>query len=217
MPTTQPLSINNPARNNAPAGGAITANNARDIAAAQPDTVITGGARDLDLGDDGSGGGGGAHVQMLNTQNLGDMLQAMGVKADFNQGFFTVHIKAKIGDITYSYPVKLYINDNRTLLWISCGVGSIDKGGVSGESLMNLLVANSQLAPTFFVVDPQVGLLLQRAVTNSGITPDVLGYNLKMFINALKGAEPVYRSFLVPDAGGSGGGGGQGGGGGGSR
>jgi hypothetical protein len=214
QPTTAPLAITN----NSHSGGAIgvaSVNNARDIAAAQPDTLITGqgGARDVDLSDDGGGGGGGGNLQVLTTESLGAMLQSMGFKPTFQNDRFTLQLKTTINNTAYVFPIEISVAQNHTLVWIMCNTGSVDHDGITGEALMNLLAANFELAPASFVVDPKHWLTLQLPITNSGVTPQVLGYDLKKFLACLKAAEPLYRGFMVSAGGDQGGGGGGGGGG----
>ncbi len=215
-PKATPLAVENASKKSAPGGGAgSSVNNARDLAAAQSETVVNGlgSARDIDL----SGGGGGGTVQPLSPQTLGTMLQGMGLQPVVDREQFILRVKATVNNTDYTYPIAVGISQNRTLVWISCEMAQLDKSnGVTPQSIMNLLAANAQLAPSFFSVDQQNWLVIQRPVTNAGITPEVLGYNLKSFLANVKAAEPLYKPFMTiagsDQGGGNQGGGNQGGG-----
>jgi len=204
-----------------------SANNARDLADAQPETVI-GPARDLDLGggdqpgngggdNPGGGGGGnpgggggnpGAGGQPLTVQDLGALLQQLGVNAQSIGNGYVIKVKASTPDgINWAFPITVSLSQDQSLVWIACPLVTVSGYGAPSQSLMNLLSANFQLGSVFFAVAPNQSLMLQGLSNNVGITAPVLGARLKYFFICLKMSEPAYKVFFNNSQGGGGGGG----------
>lgn len=205
-----PLSIPDNPRAMAPTHttSAASANNSRDLAAAQPDTVIDkGSTRDLDLG---GGGGEGQPGQPLSYQSLGDVLRKMGVNPEDDKDCYIMKVKAKTEDeIDWTFPIAASLSGDQSVIWITCPIIQVDKNGSpAAPALQNLLNASYKLGTTFFVVDDRHMVVLQHPVQNLGVTPQVLGAHLKLFFNALKASEPAFKPLVNTGGGDSGGGGG---------
>jgi hypothetical protein len=198
-----PRSIEPPAQ----PGSTASANNARDLANAQPEAVLDTkpSARDLDLngGDTGS-------AQPLTYAALGATLQKMGLTPEDDKTYYEMKVKAKTDDgMEWTFPIDVSLSKDQSVIWITCVLCQIDKNGApSSQSLIDLLSANQQMGISFFVLGQNHTLLLQQPFDNVGVTPQILGENLKGYFSNLKQAEPIFKAFFAPPSGGGQGGGG---------
>jgi hypothetical protein len=182
---------------------AASANNARDLASAQPDSVLSGGsARDVDLG-----GGGNAANGQLTYQTLGETLQKIGLNAEDNKDCYVMKVKATTEDqVSWTFPIAVSLSPDQTVLWITCPLAQIDKSGAANsQTLFDLLSANYHLGTSFFVLDPKHFLVLQQPLPNLGVTPQILGSNLKIFFSSLKQSEPLFKNIVGVSGGDEGG------------
>jgi len=181
-----------------------SANNARDLANAQPESVLDSKtARDLDLnGGDTQAG------QPLTYETLGAALQKLGLTPEDSKPFWELKVKATTDDkCDWTFPIDVSLSQDQSVVWIACMLCPIDKNGSpSAQALIDLLAANNKLATTTFALNPSHTLFLQQPIPNIGITPQVLGSNLKTFFTCLKQSEPLYKSFFGNTTSGQGGG-----------
>jgi hypothetical protein len=178
----------------------VSANNTAELNAAQPDTVIS-STRDLDLGGQGSTQSG-----PLTYQALGDALKQLGLTPDDEKDSYVMKVKSTSQDgLEWTYPIAISLSQDQSIIWTTCQFAPITG---NSDVLASLLAANYQLGTAFFSINEQKTLILQQPLNNVGVTPQILGANLKSFFNCLKESEPLYKSVAAPPAAGGGSGGG---------
>jgi len=201
-----PRSVETPAQ----MSSTTSANNTRDLANAQPESVLDSKpSRDVDLN-----GGEAQSGQPLNYQTLGDTLTKIGLTPEDDKDCWVMKVKTTTDDqISWTFPIAVSLSPDQSVVWITCPITQIDKNGApNSQTLADLLSANYHLGVSFFVIDPKHILILQQTTANAGVTPQLLGSNLKSFFGSLKQSEPLYKSLIPISGGGQGGGGGGGGG-----
>ena len=188
---------------NAPPGSdSVSANNSSELNAAQPDTVIS-STRDLDLGGSGST----APAGPLDYASLGNALKQLGLTPDDQKDSYVMKVKSTSQDgLDWTYPITISLSQDQSIIWTTCRFAPVTG---NSDMLASLLSANYQLGTAFFSIDDQKVLTLQQPLNNVGVTPQILGANLKTFFNCLKQAEPLYKSIAGPSGGGGSGGGGN--------
>ena len=183
-----------------------SANNTRDLDNAQPESVLDSKpSRDVDLN-----GGEAQSGQPLNYQTLGETLTKIGLTPEDDKDCWVMKVKATTDDqISWTFPIAVSLSPDQSVVWITCPIIQIDKNGAPNSQLLaDLLSANYHLGVSFFVIDPKHFLILQQPTANAGVTPQLLGSNLKSFFVGLKQSEPLYKSLVGTSGGGQGGGGG---------
>jgi len=198
--------LENPRSVEAPdqAGSTASANNARDLANAQPEEVLNSkpSARDVGLnGGDAQAG------QPLTYQALGAALQKIGLTPEDDKTYWEMKVKATTEDgMDWTFPINVSLSKGQNVIWINCMFGQVDKNAApSAQSMMDLLTANSIMGTCFFLLRSDRELLLQQSVPNVGVSPSVLGESLKEFFRLLKASEPLYRGFFSANPNGGGG------------
>jgi hypothetical protein len=177
-----------------------SANNATDLAGAQPESAIS-SARDVDLNGDAAAG------QPLTYETLGQMVHKFPVTVEDRKDSYLIRIKAKTEDnVDWTFPITVSLSQDQSIVWIDCTLQPIDKNGSPNtQLLMDILSANSKMGTSFYTLDSSHNLVLQQAMNNVGITPASLGRSLKFFFDSLKATEPLFKNIVGVAGGDSGG------------
>jgi hypothetical protein len=193
-----PRSLEAPPQPNSPA----SANNARDLANAQPESVLDKpAARDVDLNGGGAQGG-----QPLTYAALGAALQKLGLTHEDDKTYWEMKVKATTDDkIDWTFPIDVSLSKDQSVVWITCMLCPIDKNGTpTAQSLIDLLTANNSLGTSCFALAQNHTLFLQQPFPNAGVTPEILGGNLKLYFTCMKQTEPLFKGFFGNTSGGGG-------------
>jgi hypothetical protein len=176
----------------------VSANNQRDLTAAQPDSVLN-ATRDMDLGGNPQAG-------PLTFAALGDQLKQLGLAPSVENDVYVMKVKATTQDGNeWTFPIAVSLSQDQSVIWITCKLAAVT---ANVDMLASFLAANAQLGTAFFSIDDQKVLILEEPLNNLGVTPQVLGANLKAFFDRLKRSEPLYKALSIPPSNGAGGGGG---------
>jgi hypothetical protein len=190
----------------APSAGAnASVNNARDLAAAEPDGTFKNATRDLDLG-----GGGSSNAGALDYQSLGAALKQISPKTQDDQDHYILKVSYKANDgLDWDYSIWVSLSKDGSEIWLTSTFFPITG---NADLLASLLSANMKMGAAFYAIDDNKTLVAMQSFSNIGVTPDVLIKNLKQFLTDLENSEPLVKPLIPQDnSGGGGNGGGSGG------
>jgi len=189
------------------AGTNASVNNAKDLAAAEPDGTFKNATRDLDLG-----GGGSSSAGALDYQSLGAALKQISAKTEDDQDHYILKVSFKANDgLSWDYAIWVSLSKDGSQIWLTSTFFPIT---ANADLLASLLSANMHMGAAYYAIDDNKTLIALQSFSNVGVTPDVLIKNLKQFLSDLEASEPIVKPLIPADnSGGGGSGGGNGGGG----
>jgi hypothetical protein len=175
-------------------------NNARDLAAAEPDGTFKNATRDLDLG-----GGGSSNAGALDYQSLGAALKQISSKTEDDQDHYVLKVSYKANDgLDWDYAIWVSLSKDGSQIWLTSTFFPITG---NADLLASLLSANMHMGAAYYAIADNKTLVAMQSFSNIGVTPDVLVKNLKQFLSDLEASEPLVKPLIPQDNGGGGGGG----------